>query len=84
MLQPRNEYIIAKPLEESKESKSGLITSTESEAILKGEVLAVGSQVEGLSVGDVIVFNPYAPESIKLEGEEYLIIKQEDVMAIVK
>lgn len=84
MLEPLNDHVIIKPIEESKESRSGLVTSIETEVILKGEVLECGPKVEGLHKGDVVVFNPYAPEQIKLDGEKYLIIKQEDVMAIVK
>lgn len=48
------------------------------------EVKAVGPDVTGLKVGDKIVYKEYSTTELKVDGVEYLIIKEEDVLATVK
>ena len=83
MLLPINEHIIVKPLDD-KTTKSGLVAKIDDGVILRGEVLEIGSKVDAVQKGDTVVFNPYAPESIVIDNEKYLILKQEDIMAIIK
>jgi chaperonin GroES len=59
---------------------------------MQGEVLAVGSgeMIEGkkvpleVKVGDKVIYSKYAGSEIKMDGNEYLIIKQNDILAIVQ
>ena len=48
------------------------------------EVLAVGKDVKEVKVGDKIVNNEYGPSRFKQGRDEYLIVKEEDVLAVVK
>ncbi len=48
------------------------------------EVKAVGPDVTGLKVGDKIVYKEYSTTELKVDGVEYLIVKEEDVLATVK
>jgi len=93
-LQPLGDKIIVKPLEEKEVTKGGIVLpQTSKEKPEKGEVIAVGpgkllenGKRAGLSVkvGDKVVFKKYGPDEIKIEDKEYLIISEEDVLAILK
>jgi len=48
------------------------------------EVVAVGKDVKEVKVGDRIVHSEYGPNHIKVNGEELLLVKEEDVLAVVK
>lgn len=72
--------------EETKEevSASGIIldgVSKERPEI--GIVLSVGSKVHDVKEGDKVVFRKYAPDNLKIDGEEYLVVREEDIMAVV-
>jgi chaperonin GroES len=85
MIQAINDYIIIEPIKESNVSKSGiLISSSEEVAPEKGKVISVGSEVEFISIGDIILFPTYGLSKIKFEDKEYLIIKDRDIFAIIK
>ncbi|OGD23726.1 co-chaperone GroES [Candidatus Azambacteria bacterium RBG_16_47_10] len=50
-----------------------------------GKVLENGSHAKmQVKAGDVVLFTKYSPTEIKIEGKEYFVIKEEDVMAIIK
>jgi len=93
-LQPLEDKIIVKPLEEKEVTKGGIVLpQTSKEKPEKGEVIAVGpgkllenGKRAGLSVkvGDKVVFKKYGPDEIKIEDKEYLIISEEDILAILK
>jgi chaperonin GroES len=81
------------PLNEEKTTKSGIIIpETAEEKPMIGKVIAVGpgkTTDEGklipisLKVGDKVLFAKYAPSEIKIEDQKYLVIREEDVMAIL-
>jgi len=93
-LQPLGDKIIVKPLEEKEVTKGGIVLpQTSKEKPEKGEVIAVGpgkllenGKRAGLSVkvGDKVVFKKYGPDEIKIEDKEYLIISEEDILAVIK
>jgi chaperonin GroES len=47
-------------------------------------VLAVGPRVQQLKKGDRIIYKSYSTTDVKVEGEDYILIKEEDILAIVK
>ena len=49
----------------------------------KGTVEAVGSEVKSVKVGDAILFDKYSGSKIALDGQDYLIIKEEDILGIL-
>ena len=74
-------------------TKSGIIlTSTSQEKPQQAEVIAVGpgGVVDGKEVvmnvkpGDMVIFSKYAGNEVKLDDEEYIIVKQSDILAIVE
>lgn len=94
-LQPIDERVVIRPLEE-KEKKVGsiIIPDTVKERPQIGEVVALGDDVpkkEGgkplsqiLKVGDKVVYSRYGGTEVKLDNEEFLIVSRGDILAVVK
>jgi len=90
---PLGDRILVKPLEAEEKTKGGIILpDTAKEKPQEGRVVAVGKgkflddgKVQPLEVkpGDKILYGKYSGTEIKLEDEEHLIIKEEDVLAII-
>lgn len=93
-VRPLHDRIIVKRLEEEQKTKGGIIIpDSAKEKPQEGEVLAVGNGkvlddgkkiALDVKVGDKILFSKYSGTEIKVDGEEYLIIKEDDVQAIVE
>jgi chaperonin GroES len=90
---PLGERIVIKVLESEERTKSGIfIPDTAKEKPQMGEVKAVGTgkMLENgqkialdVKVGDKVLFAKYAGTEVKLDGEEYMVLKESDVLAIV-
>ncbi|NLW48689.1 MAG: co-chaperone GroES [Firmicutes bacterium] len=90
---PLGERIVIKVLESEERTKSGiLIPDTAKEKPQMGEVKAVGTgkMLENgqkvaldVKVGDKVLFAKYAGTEVKLDGEEFMVLKESDVLAIV-
>jgi chaperonin GroES len=93
-LVPLNDRIIVKRTEEEQVTKGGIIIpDTAKEKPIRGKVRAAGSGrvLENgnkvpldVKAGDTVLFNKYAGTEVKIEGEELLIMREEDVLAIVE
>ncbi|MCC8141525.1 MAG: co-chaperone GroES [Lachnospiraceae bacterium] len=92
-LVPLCDRVVLKQLEAEETTKSGIIlTSASQEKPQEAEVIAVGpgglvdgKQVEMLvKPGDKVIYSRYAGNEVKLEDEEFIIVKQNDILAIVK
>lgn len=92
MLKPLADRVVVKMCEAEETTKSGIILSSGSkEKPQIAEVVAVGpgGKVDGETVemyvkkGDKVVLNKYSGTEIKFEGEEYIIVKQNDILALV-
>ena len=92
-LVPLADRVVLKQSTPEEKTKSGIIlTSQTQEKPQQAEVVAVGpgGLVDGkevtmhVKVGDVVIFSKYAGNEVKLEDEEYIIVKQSDILAIVE
>ena len=84
-LQPLADYVVAQTEEPATKTASGLFLPDKSaEKPQVAKVLAVGTAVKGLKVGDRVVHKSYSSTDVKLDGKDYVIIKEEDILAIVK
>ncbi|HEX5035089.1 MAG TPA: co-chaperone GroES [bacterium] len=92
-IRPLRDRIIVKRLDEAKKTKGGLfIPDSAKEKPQEAEVVAVGSgRVDDtgkvipidLKVGDKVLFSKYSGTEIKLDDEEYLILQESDIQAVV-
>jgi chaperonin GroES len=93
-IRPLNDRIIVRRMEDQEQMRGGLyIPDTAKEKPQEGEVLAVGNGklldngqriAIDLKAGDRILFGKYAGTEIKLDGEEYLILREDDVLGVVE
>ena len=92
-LQPLEDRIVVRPSESEETTASGLvIPDTAKEKPIEGKVVAVGGgkilengkkQPLEVKKGDRILFGKYAGNDIQIEGEEHLIMREDDIIAIV-
>ncbi len=82
---PLKDRVFVRYSEEGEKTAGGLyIPDTAKEKPQKGVVEAVGSEVKEIKVGNTILFDKYSGSKINVDGNEYLIIKEEDILGIVE
>ncbi|HHX96715.1 MAG TPA: co-chaperone GroES [Clostridia bacterium] len=92
-IKPLGDKVVIKALDQEEKTKSGIVLpDTAKEKPQQGEVVAVGSGrvLENgqkipleVNVGDKVIFSKYAGTDIKIDGEEYLILSERDIHAII-
>ena len=93
-IRPLQDRIIVKRVQEEEKTKGGIIIpDTAKEKPIEGKVIAVGNgaimddgKVRPLDVkaGDRVLFSKYAGTEIKIEGEEHLIMREEDILGVIE
>ncbi len=92
-LEPLGDRVVLKQLAAEETTKSGIVLPGQNkEKPQQAEVIAVGpgGMVDGKEVtmqvkaGDNVIFSKYAGTEVKLDDEEYIIVKQSDILAVVK
>lgn len=93
-IRPLYDRIIVRRLEERKQTASGIvIPDTATEKPEQGEVIAVGSGrlLEGgttlplqVKPGEKVLFGKYSGQTVKIDNEEYLVLKEEDVLGVIE
>lgn len=92
-LKPLGDRVVVKPEEKEQTTKSGIVLpDTAKEKPQEGKVVAVGTgkYEDGkkidleVSVGDKVVYSKYGGTEIKVDEEEYLILSERDILAVIK
>lgn len=84
-VQPLADYIVAQAEEAQTKTASGIyLPETAKEKPKTAKVVAVGKDAKQVKVGDRIIYKSYSTTDVKVEGEEYILVKEEDVLATVK
>ena len=92
-LSPLTDRVVLKQLEAEETTKSGIIlTSASQEKPQEAEVIAVGpgGMVDGKEVtmqvkeGQKVIYSKYAGTEVKLDGNEYIVVRQNDILAVVE
>ncbi len=84
-LQPLGDYVVAVGEEAKSKTASGLyLPDNAQEKPKTAKVVAVGAQAKQIKVGDRIIYKSYSNTDVKVEGEDYILVKEEDVLATVK
>lgn len=92
---PLNDKIIVKAISDEKTTESGIVLpdTVDKERPEQGEVIAVGPgkmldngqrQQTSVKVGQKVLFTKYSPNEIKIDEEEYLVISESDILAIIE
>ena len=93
-VRPLHDRLIIKRLEEGEQKVGGIIIpDTAKEKPQQGKVIAAGAgkvrddgkrQAPDVKAGDLILFGKYSGQEIKLDGEEYLILKEDEVLGVIE
>jgi chaperonin GroES len=94
-IKPLSDYILIEPIKEEKKTKEGILLpqTSEQERPEQGKVIAVGpgkkssaGKINSISVkpGQKVLFTKYSPNEVKIGDKEYLIVKEEDILAILE
>jgi len=94
-IKPLADHVLIEPIKEEEKTKSGIFLpeTSQKEKPEQGVVIAVGpgkmteeGKVLAIAVkkGDKVLFTKYGPNEIKVDGKEYLIAKEEDILAVIE
>ena len=93
-IRPLHDRVVVKRLEEERTSAGGIvIPDTAAEKPSRGEVIAIGNgkilengEVRKLDVkkGDKVLFGKYSGNEVKVDGEDYLVMREDDIMAVIE
>jgi len=93
-IRPLHDRVIVERLEEERTSAGGIIIpDSATEKPIQGKIVAVGKgkilesgevRALELKVGDKVLFGKYAGQTVKVDGEELLVLREEDIMAVVE
>jgi len=94
-IKPLSDHILIEPIKEEEKTKSGILLpqTAEKEKPEQGKIIAVGSGKKNddgkiisleVKIGDRVLFTKYGPNEIKVDNKEYLIAKEEDILAIIE
>ena len=93
-LKPLSDRVLIKPMEAEEMTKSGLVIpeTARKERPQEGEVIAVGPGKVGqdgktipmsVKAGDKVIFSKYGGSEIKIDDQEYLVMREEDILAVI-
>jgi len=84
-IQPLADYVVAEAEEAATKTASGLFLPDNAQEKPKtAKVLAVGKDIKQVKVGDRIIYKSYSTTEVKVGSDEYILVKEEDVLATVK
>jgi chaperonin GroES len=84
-IQPLADYVVAQQEEATNKTASGLYLPDNAQEKPKvAKVLAVGKEVKQVKTGDRIIYKSYSTTDVKIGAEDYILVKEEDVLATVK
>ncbi len=93
-IKPISDHILIEPIKEEEKTKTGILLpdTAEKERPEQGKIIAVGPGKKDkkgnrfpleVKAGDRVLFTKYGPNEIKVDNKEYLIAKEEDILAII-
>jgi chaperonin GroES len=93
-IQPLSDRVVVQALEEAQQTKGGLyIPDTAKEKPMQGKIVALGPgklSDEGtrvkpdVKVGDTVLYGKYSGTEVSVDGEDYLILRESDILAVIK
>ncbi|MBU0546540.1 co-chaperone GroES [Patescibacteria group bacterium] len=95
MIKPLNDHVVVKPIAKEEKTSAGIILpdTVNKEKPEQGEVIAVGPgkllengtrATMSIQPGDKVIFTKYSPHEVKIDKEEYLILSEADILAVIE
>ena len=95
MIKPLGDRVVIEPISREEKTASGIVIpdTAEKQRPEQGKIIAVGlgktlesGQIAAMNVkvGDIVLFSKYGPAEVKVDNKEYLIAKEEDILAILE
>jgi len=83
--QPLGKRVLIERVEEATTTASGIIIPDNAkEKPLNGKVIAVSKEIKEILVNDIVVFGKYAGSELTLDGKEYLVMEDKDILGVLK
>ncbi len=87
-MKPINDRVVVKPAPAEEKTKGGIIIpDTAKEKPQRGEIIAVGPGKDGVAMtvakGDIVLYGKYAGQELHYEGNDYLIMREDDILVIM-
>ena len=87
-MKPINDRVVVKPASAEEKTKGGIIIpDTAKEKPQRGEIVAVGPGKDGnlmtVQVGDIVLYGKYSGQELQYEGQDYLIMREDDILVIL-
>lgn len=84
-IQPLFDNVLVKPLGAEEKTASGIVLpDSAKEKPQKGEIMAVGPDAKAVKAGDKVLYKKWGGNEVKVDTEEWMILEEKDIMAIVK
>lgn len=84
-INPLAEWVVAEQVEQQTKTASGIyLPDNAKEKPVMAKVVATGKDVKSVKTGDKILYKEYSTTEVKLDGTEYILVKEEDILATVK
>ena len=88
-IRPIGERVLIKPIKKEEKTKSGILLSSKTAPAEKpnqAEVIALGKgeKLEGIKIGDKVIFNRFSGNEIEDGEEKYLVVNAEDILAVIE
>jgi chaperonin GroES len=84
-VQPLADYVVAKPEEAVTKTAAGFyLPEKAAQKTVIAKVVAVGKNAKQVKIGDRIVAKSYSQTDVKVDGTDYFVVKEEDILAVVK
>ncbi len=85
-IKPLGGRIVVKPLKQEEKTEGGIYLpeTANKEKPQRGDVIAVGPDFKGVKKGDKVLFAKYGGTEIEIEDEEYLVLSEDDVLAVIE
>lgn len=83
-IKPLADRVVVERVEALEKTAAGIvIPDTVKEKPEQGKIIAVGKEVKEVKTGDAVLFSKYSTNEVKVDGKEYLLVKEEDILAII-
>ncbi len=93
-IRPLHDRVVVRRMEEEKTSAGGIvIPDSATEKPIRGEIIAVGNgaitdsgtvRALDIAVGDTVIFGKYSGTEVKIDGDDFLVMREDDIMAVVE